>query len=806
MLNDFRYALRRLIKSPGFTAIAILTLALGIGACTAIFSVVNGVLLRPLAFPQPQQLVWLRETMPVFGPDPLPVNAHHFQVWRERTTSFGGISIVDPRTSILSGVSQPEQLGHVEVSANFFELLGTPPVLGRSFLPGEETAGREHVVVISDALWRRDFAADSAVVGRSILLNGSPHTIVGVLPADFHFPQTRERVGGRGPTNPDIFTPKVFSSDELVDLLGRHNYGTIARLKPGITLQRAETELNGLAAQIVREAGQPNAILRAIVVPLREAIVGQSRRGLLVLFAAVTSVLLIACVNLMNFLLAQAERRQHESAVRQALGASRAQLLRAALVETLLVALAGGLLGIAVAHDGLAFLLRYAPVDLPRLAGVHVDPGVLLFALAVTLVTGLLFGLAPAWHLASGDPQQALSTSSRTVVGGVRSRRWSDTLVAAEVALSVVLLALAALLGGSFARLLRAEQGFRAPTVLTGKVVIPLAKYSEDKQRLAFFEQVIDRLSATPGITAAAAVNTLPLQGENWVDKAAVVGDPRPEGEKPNVNVRFISPAYFQTMGLPLRAGRSFDAHDHDRKVIIISEQLARLLWPGLDPVGRRLERIPGEEYEVIGVAGDVRVSAERAPVPTAYRPYWDWPMLGMVVAARAAGDARAAGSAIRAAIQSVDRDVPIPAFHTMDDILGESVAQERFQMLLAGSFAAAALLLTALGIYGVVAYSVARRQKELGLRIAFGATREAILGLVLRHGMRPVLFGLTVGLATALAGGRVLNSLLFETRASDPVTLATVTAALTLIALAACYLPGRRATRVNPVEALHAE
>ena len=806
MMTDLRYALRRLVKSPGFTATAILTLGIGIGACTAIFSVVNGVLLRPLAFPQPQQLVRLRETMPALGPDPLPVNAHHFLAWRERATSFDGLSIVDPHTSILTGVSQPEQLGLVDVSANFFELLGKPPALGRSFLPEEETAGRQHVVVISDALWHRNFAADPGLVGRAILLDGAPHTVVGVLPADFRFPQTRDRIGGRGPANADVFSPKVFLPDELLDLLGRHNYGTIARLKPGVTLQQAETELNGLGAQIVREAGQPNAVLRAIVVPLYEAIVGQSRRGLLVLFAAVTSVLLIACINLMNFLLAQAERRRQESAVRQALGASRAQLLRAALVETLLVAVAGGLLGIAIAHDGLAFLIQYAPADFPRLAEVQVDPSVLLFALAITLATGLLFGLAPAWRLAYSDPQQALCAGSRTLTGGVRGRRWSDTLVATEVALSVVLLALAALLGGSFARLLRTEQGFRAPTVLTAKVVIPFAKYSEAGQRLAFFEQLVDHLAATPGIATAAVVSTLPLQGENWVDKAAVAGDPRPDGEKPNVNIRFISPAYFQTIGLPLRAGRSFDARDHSRKVMIVSEQLARLLWPGQDPVGRRLERIPGEEYEVIGVAGDVRVSADRTPVPTAYRPYWDWPPLGMIVAARAAGDARAAGSAIRAAIQSVDRDVPIPAFHTMDDVLGESVAQQRFQMLLAGVFAAAALLLSALGIYGVVAYSVARRQKELGIRIALGATPTAIHALVLRHGMRPVLFGLVVGLATALAGGRVLNSLLFETRASDPFTLAMVAATLTLIALGACYLPGRHATHVNPVEALRAE
>src|ERR1019366_8008181 len=318
MLSDLRFALRTLAKSPGFTAVAVLTLALGIGACTAIFSVVNGVLLRPLTFRQPQQLVWLRESMPALGPDSLPVNARHFLAWRERAASFDGLSIVEPRTAILTGISLPEQLGLVGVSTNCFELLGTLPALGRSFLPEEATAGHQRVVVISDALWRRDFAADPALIGRAILLDGTPHTVVGVLPADFHFPQTHERIGGTGPANPDIFVPKVFTPDDLLDFLGRHNYGTIARLKPGVPAADAETALNPLANQIVREAGQPDAILRANVVPLHEAIVGQSRRGLLVLFAAVTSVLLIACVNLMNLLLARAERRQHESAVRQA--------------------------------------------------------------------------------------------------------------------------------------------------------------------------------------------------------------------------------------------------------------------------------------------------------------------------------------------------------------------------------------------------------------------------------------------------------------------------------------------------------
>lgn len=795
-----KHALRRLARTPAFTAVAILTLGLGIGASTALFSVVRGVLLQPLAFRDPGQLVFLRESMPAFGPDPLPVNAHHFLTWRDRAESFSGLSVVYPRTASVTGLGQPQLLPLVEVSAGLFDLLGTPPALGRGFLPDEETAGHERVVVLSDALWRREFSADPAVIGRTLHVDGQPLTIVGVLPAGFHYPQA-----GSG-AEPALYRPNVFSADELRELLGRHNYGTLARLKPGVTRAAAEAELNTLGAAIAREAGEPDVALRGVVEPLHETVVGRSRRGLLVLFAAVTSVLLIACVNLMNFLLAQAERRQQESAIRQALGASPLRLLRAALGEALVVAFAGGALGIAFAYAGVALLLRHAPADLPRVAEIRVDPGVLLFALAVALVTGLLFGLLPAWRLARADPQQALGAGNRTLAGSARSRRWSDALVATEVALSLVLLATAALLGGSFARLLRAEQGFRAPTVLSASVVIPAATYTQPEQRFAFFERVIDRLAHAPGITAAALVNRLPLEGETWIDKATVAGDPRPPEQQPNANVRFISPDYFRALGLPLRAGRTFDARDRGRKVMIISEQLAQLLWPGQDPLGRRVERNPGDDYEVIGVAADVRPSADRSPVPTVYRPFRDWPPLRMIVLARAAGDARSTAAALREAIQSVDREVPIPRFRTMDDLLGASVAQQRFQLLLAAVFAGAALLLTALGIYGVVSYAVARRRRELGVRIAFGASPAAIHALVLQRGLRPVLAGLAAGLALALAGGRVLQALLFETRSSDPLLLAGVVLTLGAVAAAACYFPGRQATRVNPIEALRAE
>jgi predicted permease len=805
MLSDLKFAFRSLAKSPGFTAVAILTLALGIGACTAIFSVVNGVLLRPPAFRSPQQLVWLRERYVESGRQAVPVNGPHFLAWRERAQNFAGFSLIDSGTTTFSGNGQPELLRRIETSANLFEVLGVAPALGRGFLPEEETDGRNRVVVISDAFWRRSFSADSSAVGRSVVFDGVPHTIVGVLPADFRLSQAKGDLAGlSSAANPEVIRPKVFSATELTDLFGRHNYGVIARLKAGVALAQAETELNTIDAQFVAANGSKATDLRAVITPLQEAMVGAARRGLVVLFAAVGSVLLIACVNLMNFLLAHAERRTQEAAIRQALGASRLQLMRQSLTVALVVALAGGALGVGLAYAGLGVLLPYAPADIPRLAEVRIDPSVLLFSLGASLLTGLIFGLAPAWHVARTDPQQALTANGRGVAGG--SQRWPGTLVAIEVGLSVLLLATAALFGGSFVKLMQTEKGFRAPTVLTAEVSIPLSIYATPEQRIAFFDRALARLASTPGIESAANVSLLPLQGETWIDKSSFAGDPRPSSEKPSVNVRFTSADYFATMGIPLRAGRSFSADDRSRKVTVISESLARLVWPNENPIGRRLERYPGDDYEVIGVAGDVRLSANTAPVAMAYRPYWEQAQRRTIVVVRTAGDPRAAGSALRNAIQSIDPNVPVPVLRTMDDILGESIAPQRFQLVLVGAFAGSALLLTAMGIYGVVAYAVARRRRELGVRIALGAQPADVKRLVLGQGMRPVLIGLAGGLVVALATGRVLESLLYNTSANDPLALAGTAAVLATIALLACWIPALRATKVDPMVALRAE
>ena len=805
IIRDARFALRSLRRTPGFTATAVLTLALGIGACTAIFSIVDGVLLRPLAFRAPEQLVWLRENLPAYSRDPLPVNSRHFLAWRERTKTLAGVSLIYSSTVVMTGKGEPEVLRVANVSSNLFELLGTPPAFGRGFAPEEETVGRNNVVVLGDAFWRRDFAADPAVVGRSLLLDGAPHTVIGIMPASFRLTQAKSGLAGlSGTASPDLFRPKVITPAEQQQTFGSYNYGAIARLAPGGTLAQAESELNAIAAQFVVEMGEPKLVLRSQLTPLRDAIVGPARRGLWVLFGAVASVHLIACVNLMNFLLAQAERRKHEAAVRRALGASRGHLLSQSLTTATLVALLGGVVGTACAYAGLGVLVRNAPVDVPRLAEVRLDSGILVFSLGATLLTGLFFGAVPAWRLARSDPQDALRASPRGIAGG--GQRWHGMLVATEVALSVVLLATAALFAGSFWRLAKVDQGFRADRAFTGELAIPLATYAQDSQRDAYYSRLLQRLSESPGIAAAAVVSQLPLQGETWVDRMTFVGDTRPDTEQPNVNIRFASADFFSALGISLRAGRTFDEADRARHAMVISESLARLLWPGRDAVGRQLTRGNGSTFEVVGVVGDTRTAANAEPVPVAYRPLWDWPARRANLVVRTVGDLSLAAGAVRAAIHATDRDVPAPTLRAMAEVLDDSVAPQRFQLLLTGVFAGAALLLTALGIYGVVAYTITRRRRELGVRVALGAQAGDLRRLVLLQGMQPVWLGIAVGVVLALGVGRLLAALLFETRPNDPIAFAMTLLVLAGVAVSACYIPAQRATRLNPTDALRAE
>jgi putative ABC transport system permease protein len=518
----------------------------------------------------------------------------------------------------------------------------------------------------------------------------------------------------------------------------------------------------------------------------------------------VGSVLLIVCVNLANLMLARGERHARESAIQAALGAGGRRLVRQALSLSLLVALLGGALGVGIAAGSLGALVKSAPPDIPRLQEARLDARVLVFALAITTLTGLLFGLAPAWRAARTDPQSALKSGGRTGTGSAGALRLRSSLVVAEVGLSTVLLVTAGLLMSSFLRVMRGEKGFHAPTVLAADVQIPAAKYHEHAQRDQFFLRALDRLSAQPGVVSAAIVTALPLQGETWIDSVSVPGDTHSDWQKSPANVRFISPGYFRAMGIPLRSGRPFNDSDK-RNVALISEGLAHLLWPGQDAVGRQVQ--DGETpREVIGVAGDVRADSDKPPVAMLYRPYWDYSPRQVTLVARAAGDPHSIAGAMRAAVRGVDPDVPLADIRTMQEVLEQSVAQRRFQMRLAAAFAAMALLLAALGIYGVVSYSVARRTNELGIRLALGAQAHQLYRMVLRQALTPVALGLLVGLAGALAAGRVLASLLYQVSPRDPELLAAAAMLLGAVALAASFLPARRAVGMNPLDALRDE
>ncbi len=805
--NDLRASGRILLREPGFAVVVILTVALGVGANTAIFSIVNGVLLRPLPYGDPARLVTLREVVPAIAQTypTLPASARHFTEWRQRATSFDHISAVDPGSTALTGAGEPEQLDIARVSADLFETLSVQPALGRAFAKGEDQPGRDRVAILSDSLWRRRFQANRAILGKTIQLDSQSYTVIGILPSWFRFPNARIlEVGQISSAKPEIFRPIVFSDDEMKELMGNFNYTVIARLKHGVTADQSLAELNVIAAQLVKMAGE-NMELRALVLPLRESIVGKSRRSLWVLLAAVGSVLLIGCVNLANLLLARSERRSRDVAIRAALGASGGQLVRQALAETVFLALVGGTLGVILAASGLGALIKSAPPDIPRLDEVRLDSGVLFFALAITTITGLLFGLAPAWQVRRADPQDVLKSGGRSMSSGISGARLRSSLVTAEVSLSVVLLVTAGLLIGSFVRLVRTDKGFRAPTVLAGDVQIPWEKYKKEDQRNAFHERLLDRLRTQPGVVSAAIVTALPLTGETWIDSASLPGDTRPEFEWPLTNVRFASADYFQAMGIPLLAGRTFSDNDRKRHVAVISERVAHALWPGQNAVDRHF--VSNEtDREVIGVVGDVLTEPHKPAVPIVYRPYWEWAPSRVELVARAAGDPLSVASTMRAAIRSVDADVPLPQLHTMQEVLAESLSQRRFQMLLILAFAGTALLLAALGIYGVVSYSVTRRRNEMGVRMALGAQTQDLYTMVILQAMIPVVIGLLAGLAAALAAGRVITSMLFGVDPRDPLIMAVVAGMLLTVALAACFVPARRAASASPLEALRCE
>ncbi len=810
MLTEVRHSLRRLAKTPGFTLVALLTLAAGLGACTAVFSIVNAVVLRPLALPDAQQLVAVRVVLPAFAQTypTLPVNARFFQEWRNGCPALSDLALLDRGRSTLTGTGEPSRVSSVRASVNLFAALRVAPALGRSFAVDDDAANKPTVAVITDRFWHDQFSGDPAILGRTITMDQRPVTIIGVLPASFHLPTAQQFLTGQVLPNgePQIFVPKRFDADELNDTVGRFNYEVVGRLARNATMAEALAQMNVIAVRIAKLSNS-GLEARGYLVPLQEAVAGPARRGLYILLAAISAVLLIACLNLSMLALARAERRSHDFAVRAALGATRAMLLREALTEALLLSVAGGVLGCLFAFWGLDLLVSLAPSDLPRLAEVRIDGTVLGFAVVATLITSLLAGLIPAARAARVDAIGALrGNASRTTTGSAGARRLRNLLVGIEAGVSTVLLTAAALLATSFIRLVQVDPGFHAPDTLSTELAIPYAKYSSDADRNAYHQRLVAAVAATPGVTSAAITTALPLQGETWIDAVWAPGESRPLAERPQTNVRFISADFFATLGIPLMGGRTFRNTDQNRKCVIISAQLAAKLFPGQDAVGRTVVSNDDEKSEVIGVVGDVRANADQAPVAVLYQPYWAWSPNRIVLVARLLQPAAVVAPAIRQAIRQVDPDVPIGRFATMGDILQTSVAQRRFQMQLIAAFALSALTLVALGLYGVVAHGVAQRTREIGIRLAFGAEPADVHRLVLRQGLAPIAWGLVGGIAVSLAGARVIAGLLYDTSARSPAALAAVIGVLSVVAWLACWLSSRRATRVDPITALRAE
>jgi predicted permease len=837
LLQDLRYGLRMLWKSPGFTSVAILTLALGIGANTAIFSIVNTVLLRPLPFPQPDRLVSLNEKDmrgDLRAGVVVSTSYPNFFDWRAQNHVFENMASFRHSGSTLTGAGTPIHIDAEIVTAEFFSVLGVPPSLGRGFRT-EEEKGR--FAVLSHELWQSKYSSDPDIAGKSITLEGKSFVVVGVAAAGFRFPIESP--------SPQLWTTLAEDAEAAAGdkpataERGQHMLDVIARLKPGVTLDQAQAEMNVIAEALARQYPNDNGKRFATaVLPEMERLVGDTRPALLMLLAAVGCVLLIACANIANLMLARATKRRKEIAIRAALGAGRGRVIRQLLTESVLLALAGGALGLTFSALGMRTLLRLSPEDVPRLAQAGLDWHVLVFTLLVAVATGLVFGLAPALHASRTNLSGSLHERSQDSGGG--QHRLRAGLVVAETAIGLILLVGAGLLIRSFYGLLHVNPGFDPHHVLTLKVDLPDARYSEEKQ-IAFYRDLLERLQGLPGVVSAGGIFPLPLTRSDINTTFAVEGRPVPEADEPSAALRVISPSYFQTMRIPLIHGRVFDARDNEKSppVVIINEEFARRYLPNEDPVGKRIKpgfAVHGDPVmrEIVGVVGGVKDRSLRAEFrPEFYAVYPQAMIADLTICVRTVGDPAEAAAAVQNSVTSMNKDVPVvsvramddyvtaavrkqiavmdkelPVFNvrTMQDYVSAALGRSRFDTLLLSLFASLALVLTMVGIYGVMAYTVVQRTREIGIRIALGASRGDVLRMVLGKSFVITGLGLLLGIAGATALTRLLSSFLYQVKPADPLTFVIVALVLGAVSLMASYIPAWRAARVDPMVALRYE
>ncbi len=796
--QDLRYGLRSLHKKPGFTLTAVIALALGIGANTAIFSVINGVLLRSLAYRDADNIVMVWEHSFQRSRMQNSVSPANFLDWLKRSASFQQIAASWDTRVNLTSLGEPEELLVQRVSADFFQVLGVPAQIGRWFVADDDKPGANPVVILSHDLFQGRFGGNPAIIGQPVTMSGRSLTVIGVMPSGFHF------------LNTQIQAWIPLALDPASDWRKQGRYlRSVARLKSGVTIQQAQTELDGIAKQLEREYSDYNKGWGVNLVPMHAQIVGDIRPVLLVLLAAVAFILLIACANVANLLLARAAARQKELALRAALGAGRMRLVRQMLTESVLLAVMGGALGVFLAYWGVQLLVALAPDNIPRLREITIDPRVLGFTFAVSLLTGLIFGLVPALQSSRPDLNDALKEGARGSSGGNRLVR--NLFVVTEMALALILLVGAGLMLRSFSQLHQVKTGFDTDNVLTLRVQLPMAKYREPQQRAEFFKRAQERLATLPGVKSVGAISYLPLTGLASSTVFNLAGQPElPPNESPGTEVRIITPGYFSAMGIPLVKGRTFDERDGaDSRVLIINETMARKFFPGQDPIGQRLivNWEPKVADEIVGVVGDVKETAlaEEAN-PAIYWPHPREPYQFMNFVLRAAIDSARLSAAATKEIHALDPDQPVSDIRTLDQVVAKSIARPRFNALLLAIFAGVALVLASVGIYGVMNYSATQRTQEIGIRMALGAKPTDILRLVVGYGMKLALIGIVIGVIASLALTRVMANLLFGITATDVPTFLCVSFLLTVVALLANYIPARRATRIDPVRSLRYE